>query len=101
MGLAKLLALLMIFLLLGSSFVGLIIYFIKWIQLRIGNFFKLDQNKILWVHICTKELTGIAITINKWWKKRYPEYKLKIVPKKRILTSKNARSVKTAKINIW
>ena len=27
-------------------------------------------------------LTGIAISINRWWMKRYPEYKLKVVSKK-------------------
>ena len=38
MGLAKLLALFMILLLLGSAFAGLIINFIQWIYLQIGNF---------------------------------------------------------------
>ena len=46
------------------------------------EFFKQDQDKILWVHICTEELTGIAISINKWWKTRYPEYKMRVVSKK-------------------
>ena len=46
------------------------------------EFFKQDQNKILWVHICTRDLTGIAISINKWWKTRYPEYKMRVVSKK-------------------
>tara|TARA_B100000579_G_C22734828_1_gene806122 strand:+ start:986 stop:1186 length:201 start_codon:yes stop_codon:yes gene_type:complete len=46
------------------------------------EFFKQDQDKILLVHICNKNLTGIAISINKWWKTRYPEYKIRIVSKK-------------------
>ena len=46
------------------------------------EFFIQDQNKILWVHICTRDLTGIAISLNKWWKKRYPEYKIRVVSKK-------------------
>ena len=47
------------------------------------EFFKQDQDKILWVHICsTKDLTGIAISLNKWWKTRYPEYKMRVVSKK-------------------
>ena len=46
------------------------------------QFFKQDQNKILWVHICTNNLTGIAISLNKWWKTRYPEYKMRVVSKK-------------------
>ena len=45
------------------------------------EFFKQDENKILWVHICTKDLTGIAISLNKWWKTRYPKYKMKVVSK--------------------
>ncbi len=45
------------------------------------EFFKQEQDKILWVHICIKDLTGIAISLNKWWKTRYPEYKLRVVSK--------------------
>ena len=41
------------------------------------EFYKDDNEKILWVHICTKDLTGIAMSINKWWKIRYPQYKTK------------------------
>ena len=36
------------------------------------EFYKEEQTKILWVHICTQDLTGVAISINKWWKTRYP-----------------------------
>jgi len=32
--------------------------------------------------ICTKDLTGIAISLNKWWKRRYQEYKMRVVSKK-------------------
>ena len=47
------------------------------------EFYKEDQTKILWIHICTKDLTGVvAISINKWWKKRYPGYKMRVVSKK-------------------
>ena len=46
------------------------------------EFFKEEQHKIIWVHICTKDLTRISISINKWWKTRYPEYKMRLVSKK-------------------
>ena len=49
---------------------------------NIWQFFKQDQNKILWVHICTRDLAEIAISLNKWWKTRYPEYKMRVVSKK-------------------
>ena len=29
-----------------------------------------------------QDLTGVAISINKWWKTRYPEFKMRIVSKK-------------------
>ena len=29
-----------------------------------------------------EDLTGVAISINKWWKIRYPEYKLIVISKK-------------------
>ena len=45
------------------------------------EFFKQDKDKILWVHICAKELTHISICLNKWWKTRYPEYKMRVVSK--------------------
>ena len=45
------------------------------------EFCKEDQTKILWVHICSEDLTDLAMSINKWWKSRYPEYKMKVVPK--------------------
>ena len=46
------------------------------------EFYKEDQTKILWVNICAEDLGGIAISINKWWKIRYPQYKIRIVSKK-------------------
>ena len=47
------------------------------------EFHKEDQTNILWVHVCAKNITGEAISINKWWKTRYPEYKLRVVSKKK------------------
>ena len=46
------------------------------------EFYKEDQTKTLWVHIYAKDLRGVAISINKWWKIRYPEYKIRVVSKK-------------------
>ena len=46
------------------------------------EFIKEDQTKILWVHICAQDLKGEAISINKWCKTRYPEYKMRLVSKK-------------------
>ena len=45
------------------------------------EFYKQDKEKILWVHICSKDLKGVSISINRWWKKRYPNYKIRIVSK--------------------
>ena len=46
------------------------------------EFYKELESKILWVNICAQDLEGVAISINKWWKKRYPAYKIRIVSKK-------------------
>ena len=46
------------------------------------KFYKEVETKTLWVYICTKNLEGVAISINKWWKTRYPGYKIRIVSKK-------------------
>ena len=46
------------------------------------EFFKEVKTKILWVNICDKDLEAVAISINKWWKTRYPSYKIRIVSKK-------------------
>ena len=40
------------------------------------------ESKILWVNICAQDLEAVAISINKWWKTRYPAYKIRIVSKK-------------------
>ena len=45
------------------------------------EFHKQDNKKILWVHIFSKDLKAVAISINRWWKKRYPSYKIRIVSK--------------------
>ncbi len=45
-------------------------------------FYKEAETKTLWVNICTQNLEGVAISINKWWKTRYPENKIRIVSKK-------------------
>ena len=46
------------------------------------QFYKEVETKILWVNIFTLDLEGVAISINKWWKTRYPAYKIRIVSKK-------------------
>ena len=46
------------------------------------EFYKEVKSKILWVNICAKDLEGVTISINKWWKKKYPAYKIRIVSKK-------------------
>jgi len=48
------------------------------------EFYKEVETKILWVNICTPNLKIEAISINKWWKKRYPEYKIRMVSKKNL-----------------
>ena len=54
------------------------------------EFFKKDQDKNIWVHICTEDLDGIAISINNWWKRRYPNYKIRVVSKNEFEQIKNA-----------
>ena len=56
------------------------------------EFFKQDQNKILWVHICAKDLTGISISLIKWWKNRYPEQKMRVLSKIDFERIKNCQS---------
>ena len=46
------------------------------------EFCKEFETKILWVQICAEDLEVVDISINKWWKKRYPEYKIRVVSKK-------------------
>ena len=45
------------------------------------EFFKQDQEEILWVHICAEDFEGMAISIKNWWKGRYLEYKMRVVSK--------------------
>ena len=46
------------------------------------EFYKEVETKIIWVNICAQNLEIVAISINKWWKARYPTYKIRIVSKK-------------------
>ena len=52
------------------------------------EFYKEVETKILWVNICTQNLEKVAISINKWRKTRYPEYKIRIVSKEEFETIK-------------
>ena len=45
------------------------------------EYFREDQTKIYGL-IFVQDLEGVAISINKWWKKKYPEYKIRMVSKK-------------------
>ena len=45
------------------------------------EFYKEVETKTLWINICTQNLEGVAISINRWCKTRYPEYKIRIVSK--------------------
>ena len=55
-----------------------------------GIFFKQDQDEIIWIHICTKDLDGITISIDNWWKRRYPDYKIRVVSKNEFEQIKNS-----------
>ena len=46
------------------------------------KFYKEEETKILWVNICSQDLEGVALSINKWWKTRNSEYKIRVVSKK-------------------
>ena len=46
------------------------------------EFYKEVETKFLWVNICAQDYEEVAFSINKWWKIRYPEYKIRIVSKK-------------------
>ena len=65
------------------------------------EFYKEDQTKILWVNICAEDLEGIAISINKWWKTRYPEYKIRIVSEKEFKLVKMQEQQKNNEIIFW
>ena len=63
--------------------------FIEFFQLKFliasptsWELYKEVETKILWVNICAQDLEVVAISINKWWKTRYPAYKIRIVSKK-------------------
>ena len=45
------------------------------------EFHRQDKEQILWIHICSEDLPGVTISINRWWKTRYPSYKIRIVSK--------------------
>ena len=48
------------------------------------EFYKEVETKVLWINICDQDFEGVAISINKWWKTRYPEYNIRVVSKKEI-----------------
>ena len=80
MGLAKLIALLMVLLLLGSTFAGLIVYFIKWIQPTIRDFI-VNTNKNFMGAYMLWGFNSQSYIINKWFKARYIKYKMRVVSK--------------------
>ena len=45
------------------------------------EFYKEVETKILWVNIYDQDLVEVAISINKWWKIKYPEYKIRVACK--------------------
>ena len=57
------------------------------------EFYKEEQPKILWVNIYTQDLEGVVISINKWWKTRYPAYKIRIVSKKEFELRKRSNKI--------
>ncbi len=65
------------------------------------QFYKEVVCKILWVNICAQDLEGEAISINKWWKTRYPAYKIRIVFKKEFELVKMQAEKRSNKIIIW
>jgi len=46
------------------------------------EFYKEIETKTLWVNICSQNSEGVATSIYKRWKTRYPSYKIRIVSKK-------------------
>ena len=61
------------------------------------EFYKQDKEKILLVHICSEDLAGIAISINNWWKRRYPEYKMRVVTKNKFEQLKMQEEIRNNK----
>ena len=45
------------------------------------EFYKQDKEKILLVNICSTDLKSVAVSINRWWKKRYPSYIIRLFTK--------------------
>ena len=43
--------------------------------------YKRESDQTLWVHICGNGKSLIAMAVNKWWKTRYPSYKMRICSK--------------------
>ena len=43
--------------------------------------YKRESDKTLWVHICGNGKSLIAMSVNTWWKTRYPTYKMRICNK--------------------
>ena len=65
------------------------------------EFYKEFETKILWVKICTQNLEGVAISLNKWWKTRYPEYKIRVVSKKEFELINMQAKKRSNKIILW
>ena len=54
--------------------------------------YKEEKEKILWIHIYAEYSTQVAISINRWWKTRYPSYKIRIVSKNEFETVKEGKT---------
>lgn len=54
--------------------------------------YKEEKEKILWIHIYSEYATQVAISINRWWKTRYPSYKIRIVSKNEFETLKKGKT---------
>ena len=65
------------------------------------EFYKEVETKTLWVNICAQNLERVAISINKWWKTRYPAYKIRIVSKKEFELVKFKLRKRNNKIILW
>ena len=65
------------------------------------EFYKEVETKILWVNICAQNLEEVSISINKWWKTRYPEYKIRVVSKKEFELIKSKQRKMSNKIILW
>ena len=65
------------------------------------EFYKEVENKILWVNIFAQDLEEMALSSNKWWETRCPEYKLRVVSGKgfELVKCKLRKSIN--KIILW